>query len=268
MDVLSRKPPVADHRIPYAAGEFHFGDLWLPKPGGKPAPVVVFFHGGWWQAEYDLAYAGFLCNALRNEGVAVWSVEYRRVGNAGGGWPGTFQDAAAGFDFVKALAEKYPLDLQRVVVAGHSAGGHLAFWNAGRHHVPGDSPVFATQQVALHAAISLAGAVDLRLTCDLAGYFTFAHDKAMVVSLMDGLPSEVPERYRSGNPGDLLPLNVPQTLLQGTDDDQIPPQLPERWAGNARKQGDTVEIAMLKNADHFDVVDPESRAWPVVRAGT
>src|SRR5476651_841089 len=113
MDVLSRKPPVADHRIPYAAGEYHFGDLWLPSSGGKPAPVVVFFHGGWWQAEYDLAYAGFLCDALRGEGIATWSVEYRRVGHAGGGWPGTFQDAAAGFDFVKMLAEKYPLDLQR-----------------------------------------------------------------------------------------------------------------------------------------------------------
>jgi acetyl esterase/lipase len=266
MDVLSRKPPTADHRIPYAEGEFHFGDLWLPKQVGKAAPLVVFFHGGWWQAEYDLGYAGFLCDALRHEGIAVWSVEYRRVGNAGGGWPRTFQDAAAGFDFVKTLAEKYPLDMGRVVVAGHSAGGHLAFWIAGRHHVPGDSPVFSPMQVAVHAAVSLAGAVDLRLTCDLAGYFTFAHDKSMVASLMGGLPSEVPERYRAGNPGDLLPLNVPQTLLQGTEDGQIPPQLPERWAGNARRQGDVVEVSMLKGADHFDVVDPDSRAWPAVRA--
>jgi acetyl esterase/lipase len=189
MDVLSREPLKPEHRLPYGDGEFAFGDLWLPaglKPGQK-APVVVFFHGGWWKAEYDLAYAGFLCDALRKAGMAVWSVEYRRVGNEGGGYPGTFQDCAAGFDFVRKLAATYPLDLSRVVVSGHSAGGHLAFWIAGRHHVPEGSQLYQPRpSVAVHGAVALAGAVDLRLTCDLAGYFTFAHDKKMVEQLMGG----------------------------------------------------------------------------------
>jgi acetyl esterase/lipase len=274
MDVLSRTPLVANHRLPYGDDPLQFGDLWLPvkqyHPAAKkdlPVPLVVFFHGGWWRAEYDLAYTSFLADALRQAGMAVWTPEYRRVGNAGGGWPGTFQDAAASFDSVRKLAEVYPLDLERVVVAGHSAGGHLAFWIAGRHHIPESSPLFLPRPtVAVHAAVSLAGAVDLRLTCDLAGYFTFAHDKHEVYDLMGGSPAEVPDRYAAGDPGLLLPFNLPQTLLQGTDDGQIPPDLPARWAQNARRQHGVVDVEMVRGADHFDLVDPTSAAWPGVLA--
>lgn len=253
----------------YSSGDPHFGDLWLPAnlKTGQRVPVVAFFHGGWWKAQYDLAYAGFLADDLRRQGIAVWSIEYRRVGNAGGGWPGTFQDCAAGFDYLKTLAQAYPLDLERVVVSGHSAGGHLAFWIAGRHHLPEGSPVYLPRPaVGVHAAVSLAGAVDLRLTCDLASG-EFAHDKRMVADLMGGLPAEYPERFAAGNPGDLLPLSVPQWLLQGTLDDQIPPDLPRRWAENAHRAHDApVSVQMLEGADHFDVVDPESKHWPVVAA--
>jgi acetyl esterase/lipase len=270
MDILSRTPPKADRRMAYGADEFQFGDLWMPasiKPGAK-VPVVVFFHGGWWLSEFDLAYAGFLCDALRKDGIAVWSVEYRRVGNAGGGWPGTFQDCAAGFEFVRGLAAQYPLDLNRVVVSGHSAGGHLAFWVAGRQHVPVGSPIYLPRPgLAIKAAVSLAGAVDLRLCCDLATG-DFAHCKGYVEGLMGGLPKEFPERYAAGNPGDLLPLGVPQWLLQGTEDQQIPPDLPRRWAGNAKSAHDAaVSVEMLPGAGHFDVVDPESAVWgQVVKA--
>jgi acetyl esterase/lipase len=272
-DVMDRTPPEADLRIQYGAGRFQFGDLWLP--GGIPPakreaklPVVVFLHGGWWQSAYDLAYAGELCAALKAEGIAVWSVEYRRVGETGGGWPETFQDVAAGFDYLATLAKRFQIDLTRVTAVGHSAGGHLAFWLAGRHHLPEESQLYGLRvpAVPLRGVIALAGAVDLLLTIDLAGYFTFAHDKAEVVSLMGGTPAQVAERYRAGNPGDLLPLNVPQVLIQGTDDSQIPSQLPGRWAENARRQGDVVTVTMVPGAGHFDVVDPRSKAWPVVKA--
>jgi acetyl esterase/lipase len=242
---------VADLRIQYGAGKFQFGDLWMPvRVRGKLAPVVVFLHGGWWQSAYDLAYAGELCEALKAEGIAVWSVEYRRVGETGGGWPATFQDVAAGFDYVATLAKKYPLDLTRVGVVGHSAGGHLAFWLAGRHHLPEGSELYGLRvpAVQLKGVVALAGAVDLRLTIDLAGHFTFAHDRGEVVSLMGGTPGQVPERYRAGNPGDLLPLNVPQVLVQGTEDGQIPPGLPVRWAENARRQGDVVTVTIVPGA--------------------
>jgi acetyl esterase/lipase len=268
MDILTRPAPSADHRIHYDSGPYQFGDLWLPaSPATSRLPLVVFLHGGWWQSAYDLEYAGHLCAALKAVGVATWSVEYRRVGSTGGGWPTTFQDVAAGFDFVATLAKSYPLDLNRTIAMGHSAGGHLAFWLAGRHHIPAASPIHEPQpKVSLQGLIALAGAVDLRLTCDLSGYFTFAHDKHEVYSLMGGAPSEHEDRYRAGNPGDLLPFSVPQILIQGTLDGQIPPELPPRWAEMAQHQGEQVTVAMIPGADHFDVVDPTSKAWPTVQA--
>ncbi len=266
MNILSLSLLTADHRISYGAGQFQFGDLWIPQTrSGSLLPLVVFFHGGWWKSEYDLGYAGRLCAALKQEGIASWSVEYRRVGETGGGWPMTFQDAAAGFDFVGTLAKNFPLDLSRVITMGHSAGGHLAFWVAGRQHIDPHSEVYEPRpQVPLLGTIALAGAVDLRLTIDLSGYFTFAHDKQEVYALMGGRPQDLPDRYKAANPGDLLPFHVPQVLIQGTADDQIPPELPLRWAEMSRRMGDTAAVSMIPSADHFDVVDPESRAWETV----
>ena len=268
MDVLSAVPLPADHRIHYGPGEYQFGDLRMPVGAAKgPVPLAIFVHGGWWKSAYDLTYGGHLCAALKSAGVATWSIEYRRVGSTGGGWPTTFQDVAAGCDYVATLAKSYPLDLGKTMAMGHSAGGHLAFWLGGRHHVPEASPIHGPQtKIALRGVIALAGAVDLRLTCDLSGYFTFAHDKHEVYALMGGSPAEFDERYRAGNPGDLLPLGVPQVLIQGSDDDQIPPELPRRWEEMARRQGDTVTVMMLPSADHFDVVDPQSKAWATVQA--
>ena len=264
MDVLSRPVLKADQRIKYGAGPCQFGDLWLPKARTQPTvPVVVFFHGGWWKSDYDLGYGGHVCCDLAREGIACWSVEYRRVGASGGGWPVTFQDAAAGFDFVEDLAVEHDFDLSRVLVMGHSAGAHLAFWIAGRPHIGRKSEVFSVQKVSPKAAIALAGAVDLRLTIELAGT-KFAHNKDEVYRLMGGDPSHWPDRYRAGNPGDLLPFTARQILIQGTADDQIPPELPSRWAKMSCQLGSTASVTMISGADHFDVVDPDSGGWATV----
>jgi acetyl esterase/lipase len=269
MSVLDRNPPHCDLRLPYGPLPLHFGDLWLPKGslGSKQRwPLVVLIHGGWWKAKYDLGYAGFLCDAMRAQGIAVWSLEYRRVGDEGGGWPGTMQDVAAGMDHVAKLAEAYPLDLQRVIAAGHSAGGHLAFWLAGRHHIPHTSELAEPQpKFMLRGVVALAGAVDLRLTIDLGGFFSFSSGGPAVRSLMGGDPKQVPERYSAGDPGLLLPLGLKQILVQGSEDNQIPAELPRRWAENAKRQGDSVEVKIVPGADHFDVVDPGSLAWSVSR---
>jgi acetyl esterase/lipase len=266
MNILDKTPLKADLRLPYGLGPLQFGDLWIPAGAGKRWPVIVFVHGGWWQAAYDLGYAGFLCAAMKAAGVAVWSLEYRRVGDPGGGWPGTMLDVSAGMDHLPKLAEAYPLDTSRVIAAGHSAGGQLAFWLAARHHIPPSSVLAHPQPTfALKGVVSLAGAVDLRLIIDLGGYFRFTSGKPSVLSLIGGTPAQFPERYQAADPGELLPLGVPQILVQGTDDDQIPAEVPSRWAQEAGKQGDHVDVKIVKDADHFDVVDPESKAWPVTR---
>ena len=192
MDVLDREPPKADKRLPYGNGAFQFGDLCVPAgaKSGALAPVVLVVHGGWWQSAYDLGYCGFMCQALKAVGVATWSIEYRRVGNEGGGWPGTMQDVAAGFDFLATLAKAYPLNLGRVVATGHSAGGHLAFWLAGRHHVPPGSPLHEPQpKVVLKGLVGLAGAVDLRLTPG-PGRAVFVHEWQALRGELDGWDAE------------------------------------------------------------------------------
>ncbi len=264
--LLSRTPPKADHRIPYGAEASQFGDLWLPAgAAGAKAPVVVFLHGGWWRAEFGLDYGSHLCAALKRERIACWSLEYRRVGQPGGGWPGTFEDVGFGFGFVRVLAGMYPLDLDRVVVVGHSAGGHLAFWLAGRPHLPESGPLRPPEKMLpMRGVVGLAAVVDLRMTIDLAEGI-FARDSHEVMDFMRATPAQAPERYRAGNPGDLLPLHVPQMLLQGSVDGQIPPELPVRWTARGHRMGETVNFESVVDADHFDVVDPESKAWPQVR---
>ena len=265
-DLLSRPAPVADHRIHYRGGDVQFGDLWLPAGAKGAAPVVVFLHGGWWKAKYGLEYGGHLCAALRREGFAVWSLEYRRVGHAGGGWPGTFEDVADGYDYLSVLKRSYALDLTRVVAMGHSAGGQLAYWLAGREHLPftGDLRRSSRATIPLRGVIGLAGAVDLRMIYDLAGDGIFEHDRTEISNLMGGSPAAVAARYRAGNPGELLPLNVAQVLIQGSDDDQIPPEIPKLWAERGHKMGEKIRVEIVRGAKHLDVADPETKCWPVV----
>jgi acetyl esterase/lipase len=176
------------------------------------------------------------------------------------------RDAALGMDHVLKMAGVYPLDTTRVIAAGHSAGGQLAFWLAARHHIPHTSVLAEPQpNLGLGGVVALAGAVDLRLTIDIGGFFRFSNGGPAVKAFMGGAPKDVPERYSAADPGELLPLGVPQILVQGTEDDQIPSEMPTRWANNARRQGDPVSVRMVPGADHFDVVDPESKTWPVSR---
>ena len=266
--MLDRDPPVADHRIPYGSAESQFGDLWLPAARSNIEtlwPVVVFLHGGWWSSGFDLRYGNFLCQTLRRQHVAVWSLEYRRTGITGGGWPTTFQDAASGFDHLRALVENFPLNLDRAVAVGHSAGGLLAFWLAGRHHVPENSPIHIPPKVPMRGVVGLAGAVDLGLLLELSTG-SFAADRLWVEHLMGGSPAVVPDRYAAGDPGQLLPLPCPQALVQGSADNQIPPLLPERWLAKSRRGSEPCAITLVPGAQHFDVVDPESKAWPATQA--
>jgi acetyl esterase/lipase len=273
MGLLDRTPPKADQRLAYGSLPQQFGDLWMPageksnhRGAEKRWPLIVFLHGGWWSAGYGLDYASFLCAAMKAQGVAVWSLEYRRIGDEGGGWPGTMQDAAAGMDHVRKLAESFPIDTSRVMAAGHSAGGQLAFWLAARHHIPHDSILAQSQpNLGLRGVVALAGAVDLKLTMELGSFYLFRNGPPAVRSLMGGTPGEFPERYAAADPAELLPLGVPQILVQGTDDDQIPPTLPGRWQQAAQRQGDHVEVKIVPGADHFDVVDPDSAGWATSR---
>src|SRR5947209_8341551 len=151
--ILATPAPKADARIAYGSDPNQFGDLRLPS-NKKAAPLLMFIHGGYWRARYDLTHAGHLCAALARAGVATWNVEYRRVGNSGGGWPGTFQDVEAAWRFRRQIAAKYSLDLAHCALAGHSAGGALALWLAARDR-------------SIKAVASLAGVNNLQRAFEL-----------------------------------------------------------------------------------------------------
>ncbi len=250
--------PAADHRIAYGSDSSQFGDLRLPK-GAGPFPIVVVIHGGCWLSEYNLDHIASFCAALTRAGVATWSLEYRRVGNPGGGWPGSFEDIARGTDHLRALARSYPLDLQRIVVVGHSAGGHLALWVASRHRLPKGSPLYSAKPLPIDGVVSLAGVVDLRRAAEerVCG--------DAVTRLLGGSPAEVPERYRQGSPIELLPLGVPQRLVHGARDRLVPLGLDQEYEAAARKAGDDVRLIVLEKDGHFEMIAPESPAWPTVK---
>lgn len=257
-EVQALPRPAADHRIAYGSGEFQFGELRLPA-GEGPFPVVVLIHGGCWLAEFDLGYMAGAGAALADRGVAVWTLEYRRVGNPGGGWPGTFDDAASGIDHLRHLAKRFPLDLDRVVVAGHSAGGHLALWAAARRRLPASSPIHAPDPLGVRGVVALAGITDL------ASYGAGPRDcNAAVARLLGGGPERAPQRYRDGNPAALLPLGVPTRLVQGELDPIVPADQARSFAAAARAAGDDARVLMLEGAGHFDLIAPPTAAWATV----
>ena len=251
--------PVADRRIAYGAHPLQFGELRLPA-GPGPHPVAVLLHGGCWRAEYDLAHVSHIGAALAAAGVAVWTPEYRRVGDEGGGWPATFEDAAAGLAALGPIAQDHPLDLDRVVLLGHSAGGHLALWLAARHNLPPVHPLHAPPP-------AVRGVVALAPITDLAGYAEGTRGcNAAVPLLLGGAPAERPERYAAASPAGLLPLGMPQRLLHGALDPIVPLDQSARHAARARELGDDARLEVIDGAGHFDLIAPFAPAWAAVEA--
>jgi acetyl esterase/lipase len=250
-------------RVSYGTGALQFGELYLPNRPG-PYPTVVLIHGGFWRNQHGLSLMTGLAVDLVARGFAAWNIEYRRVGDPGGGWPETLLDVARAADYVRVLASTSDLDLQRVVALGHSAGGQLALWLAARPHLAVDGPLASARLGApeedggglrMAGAISLAGVADMEL-----GWRLNLGDGA-VAALLGGGPEDVHERYAAASPAALLPLGVPQVLVHGTADDRVPFQVSQVYAEAARAAGDPVTLIKLPDVDHFALIDRHSAAW-------
>jgi acetyl esterase/lipase len=259
-DQIRDKRPTADgERIAYGGDRAHqYGVLRLPV-GPGPHPIASVLHGGCWRAAYDHGYIDILAESLTERGLATWVLEYRRIGDEGGTWPGTFLDVARGHDFLRVLAPERGLDLDRVVTIGHSAGGHLALWLAARPRVPTDSEVHVAGPLPVDAVVSLAGITDLRTYVLGTGSCN-----AAVIGLMGGRPRRLDARYSAANPLDLAPLGVPLTFVHGDRDDTVPLEQSQRLAARERAGGGVAEVVVIPNAGHFDLVAPESSAWSTV----
>lgn len=247
-DILATTPPAADLRLPYGKDSNQFIDVRAPE-GKGPHPVVFFIHGGYWRAKYDLTYAGHLCHALKKMGIATWNIEYRRVGNAGGGWPGTFEDIRSAYRALhaKQASSKLPsLDLRRLCVAGHSAGGQLAL-------------CLAAHEPEIARALSLGGVLDLR-----RGWELHLSSDA-VAGFLGGSPSEVPEHYREASPAEQH-IKARQIVIHGTIDDSVPYEISRSYAERKKQNGENVELITMPGIGHFEIVDPGSKVWGKVES--
>ncbi len=257
-DQLAALPaPPPDHRIAYGPGPLQFGHLRLPKTQG-PHQIVLFIHGGCYLSQYSISHAGALEQALADSGFAVWSIEYRRVGDEGGGWPGTFEDVGRAADHLRELAGQYSLDLARVVAAGHSAGANFALWLATRERMRKDSPLRVARPLAIGAVLALTPAPDL-VALQAQGVCNQVVDK-----LMGGPPERVGERYRDVSPALLLPIGVPQVLLVGGQDRNWGPWGRAYHTLTVASRDTLVRLVDAPAAGHFDVIAPTTATWPLV----
>lgn len=260
--LLARPRATADHRIAYGADALQFGELWLPSGQGSH-PVIVLIHGGCWRADLPgTELMDYMAADLRDRGYAVWNIEYRRIGHPGGGYPGTFQDIAAGLDHLRQLAPRYDLDLRRVAVSGHSAGGHLALWAAARDRLPATSALRSADPMPIRGVVSLAGIPDLE------AYRREGPDACGGPSTIDGLVGvQLPDGrdvFADTSLPHLLPLGDRQVVISGSLDPIVPVRFGQDYADAASASSDHARSVVLEGAGHFELIDPTSAVWPAV----
>lgn len=251
--ILDRPDRPAPHqKMAYGQDAHQYAELWLPA-GAGPHPVVVLVHGGCWMAALPgPELVAFLAEDLRQHGVAVWSLTYRRLGHEGGGYPGTFLDVANGVDKLRDVAGQYALDLTRVVAAGHSAGGHLALWAAARPKIADGSPLKTAKPLPIQAVVGIAAIPDLKQATDgRTGCPT-----ETLTQLVDVAKRVDKDAWSDTSPAALLPLGVKQTLVSGVYDAIVPPAYAWRYQARAQASGEAVAITSLDHAGHFELIAP------------
>jgi acetyl esterase/lipase len=254
-DLTRRPKPVPQATVAYGADQMQKVDVWLPE-GAGPFPVVVMVHGGCWQTSIaDRGLMNWIAEDLRKDGIAVWNIDYRGVDRAGGGYPGTFMDAAKAADQLAVHAAKYRIDMRRVVAVGHSAGGHLALWLASRRKLPADSPLRSLEPLRIDHVVSLGGLPDLEET---AASPDNGCGTEVVAKLVGTGRADV---YADTSVPRLLPLGVPQTLVNGREDKIIPLRMATTYRSRAAAAGDRAVVHQIARTGHVELIAPESAAW-------
>lgn len=253
---LPSTPPALVEK--YGDGPLQFGELRLPK-GKGPFPVAIVIHGGCWIRELEsLKGTAPIASALAAKGIATWNVEYRALGDAGAGYPGTFQDFGAAADHVRALARRYPLDLTRVVAVGHSAGAPAAVFLATRFRLPKASELRGPEPIKLRGVVAIDGPPD---PTSFVGADEAICGRPVVREILGGTAAEQPLRYREISPVTWLPLGTRTYLISSSE--VLPLELAERFRDEAAAAGGAVEVYPVAG-DHFNVIAPGRPQWTEV----
>jgi len=261
-DYLALTGPKPDLHYAYGPAPSQFAELFVPK-GAGPFPVVVLIHGGCWTVHFGgITQMHNMAGDLARQGIAVWNVDYRRVDEEGGGYPGMYQDVGTAMDRLRGLASQHHLDLKRIVLVGHSAGGHLAQWAASRHRLPTSSPLHVADPLRVPHVISLGGLADLRneerliqSSCDRT-----------VVQLAGHPSASRPDVFSDTSPAEMLPSGVSTVLIHGEFDTISPLRAGQDYARRAKAAGDAAEVKVLPGGSHYDEVAATSPVWPITLA--
>ena len=261
-NILSKSILPPDKRFWYGENILQFGD-WRRPIGEGPFPLAIMIHGGYWRNRVSLDYYGRASEALRNLGIATWNIEYRRIGDEGGGYPGTFLDVANAIDFVRSpefmRLTGNVVDLNNIIVVGHSAGGHLGLWAASRDKIPQDNELWNPDPLSIKAVVSLAGVHNLEQASAMQ------YSEGVADEFMGGSAKEFPERYKYASPINLLPIKSEVKLIHGNKDENVPIEESTEYL-EAGGGADNIKLVEIDGADHFHIVDPESEYWNVIES--
>jgi acetyl esterase/lipase len=239
---LDLPAPTPHHVISYGDDRNQFGHLWLPTGCSKATPVAMLIHGGYWRSAFGLEHMGHIAADLCAQGLAVWNVEYRRLGQPGGGFPGTGNDVRAAYSHLETITDAYSFDRTNIVLVGFSAGGQLAAWLGSVMPVSG--------------VVSLAGVLDLRRAHELG------LSEGVVGDFMGGSPAERPTEYDAFDPTSRIPLRSPMQLFHGTDDVAVPLEISQRFKAAAAPHA---TLTVLPGAGHFELIDPTTVEYTLIR---
>jgi acetyl esterase/lipase len=263
-DLLERPRATPAKIVKYGPAPHQFAELWLPS-GAGPHRTLVMIHGGCWRADLPgTELMAYISEDLRQRGYAVWNIDYRRIGDDGGGYPGTFTDTATAIDKLKEIAASEKLDLRKLVAIGHSAGGHLATWSAAGPRLPKTSPLAKPDPPPITGVVSLAGINDLKSY--RATGPTACGGPPTIDALTGAEKRKDVDVFADTSPAALLPLGVPQSVISGSLDKIVPPVFGKDYAAAVAAKGDKVKEITIESAGHFELIDPTSDAWKTIRA--
>ncbi|MYM21117.1 alpha/beta fold hydrolase [Duganella sp. FT135W] len=259
-DYLALNGPAPTRHVAYGAAPSQFAELFQPA-GEGPFPVAVIIHGGCWTKHFGgITQMRNMAGGLASQGIAVWNVEYRRFDEEGGGYPGMYHDVGTAMDRLRTLAPEHKLDLSRIVLVGHSAGGHLAQWAGSRAKLPRSSPLYVADPLPVPVVISLGGLADLRNEEALIKT-SCNRDMAQLAGVAS---AERPDIYSDTSPAEMLPAGVRTVLIHGEFDDISPLRVGQDYARRAQAAGDPAEVLVLPGGSHYDEVAAISPSWKIV----